>query len=160
MHLLLKMANLVALLFLCAVATASAINIPNVIIRPGIAMPMVGSGSCCGSYNISSWIQAGGRHIDTSCDYGSEPDVAAALQVVLTVVSCLFQHKYEYWILCELLLKILARQASGLKRSDYWVTSKIDPEDYGPDVATAIQSQVLNPLQLDYVDLILMRMLL
>lgn len=44
--------------------------IPTVPIN-GLNMPVVGSGSCCGSYNITSWLAEGGRHIDTSCDYGS-----------------------------------------------------------------------------------------
>jgi hypothetical protein len=26
-------------------------------------MPVVGSGSCCGSYNITSWLAVGGIHI-------------------------------------------------------------------------------------------------
>ena len=93
-------------------------------------MPVVGQGSCCGAYNISSWLQAGGTHIDTcvwadlafractlpkshphtrrplplplarSVDYGSQPTIAAAIQ------------------------------ASGIPRSQLWITSKVRPWAY------------------------------
>jgi hypothetical protein len=33
-------------------------------------MPVVGAGSCCGAYNITTWLSLGGTHIDTSVDYG------------------------------------------------------------------------------------------
>jgi len=29
-----------------------------------LQMPVVGQGSCCGAYNISSWLSQGGIHIE------------------------------------------------------------------------------------------------
>ena len=45
---------------------------PYVIIKPNVHMPVVGLGSCCGTYNVTAWIGEGFRAIDTSCDYGSQ----------------------------------------------------------------------------------------
>lgn len=98
----------------------------NVIIRPNVSMPIVGLGSCCGTYNVAAWIALGYRHIDTSCDYGSQPTIGAAVR------------------------------ASGVPRSHFFITSKINPENYGPDVSGVLQEQVLGPLGMDYVDLLLM----
>lgn len=81
--------------------------------------------SCCGSYNISTWLSQvspyparapvrtagpltthphltilqGGTHIDTSCDYGSQPSIAAAIA------------------------------ASGIARDKLWITSKLNVEN-------------------------------
>lgn len=51
------------------------VPVPTVPIGGGVEMPILGLGSCCGSYNVTSWLGMGLRHIDTSCDYGSEPAV-------------------------------------------------------------------------------------
>jgi diketogulonate reductase-like aldo/keto reductase len=89
-------------------------------------MPVVGQGSCCGAYNISSWLAAGGLHIDTSVDYGSQPTIAAAIQ------------------------------ASGVPRSALWITSKLNVESCALDMSADLQALVLAPLQMDYVDLLLL----
>jgi len=109
-----------------SLALGLAAAMPYAIINPGLHMPVVGLGSCCGTYNVTAWIQLGNRHIDTSCDYGSEPTIGDAIR------------------------------ASGVPRGDFFVTSKINPENYGPDVTSVVQDQVLTPLGLDYVDLLLM----
>ena len=88
-------------------------------------MPVVGQGSCCGAYNISSWLSAGGTHIDTSVDYGSQPTIATAIQ------------------------------ASGIPRSKLWITSKLNVESCATNMTAALASLVLAPLQVDYVDLLL-----
>jgi 2,5-diketo-D-gluconate reductase A len=88
-------------------------------------MPIVGSGSCCGTYNISSWLGQGGIHIDTSCDYGSQPTIAAAVQ------------------------------ASGIPRSKLWITSKLNVESCATNMTQALFDLVLQPLQMEYVDLLL-----
>jgi diketogulonate reductase-like aldo/keto reductase len=88
-------------------------------------MPVVGEGSCCGTYNIPTWLSSGGRHIDTSCDYGSQPTIAAAVQ------------------------------ASGIPRSQLWVTSKLNVESCASNMTAALYELVLNPLQMTYVDLLL-----
>ena len=89
-------------------------------------MPVVGQGSCCGAYNISTWLSQGGVHIDTSCDYGSQPTISQAVQ------------------------------ASGIPRSKLWITSKLNVESCGLDMAADLQSLVLAPLQMEYVDLLLL----
>ena len=89
-------------------------------------MPVVGQGSCCGAYNISSWLAAGGTHIDTSCDYGSQPTVGAAVR------------------------------ASNAPRSSLWITSKLNVESCGTDMTAALNTLVLQPLGMSYVDLLLL----
>lgn len=89
-------------------------------------MPIVGQGSCCGTYNISSWLLQGGIHIDTSCDYGSQPTIAKAVQ------------------------------ASGVPREQLWITSKINVESCATNMTQALYDLVLTPLQMDYVDLLLL----
>jgi 2,5-diketo-D-gluconate reductase A len=120
-------------LALAAAATASAL-VPTVQLctppaRPNHAcypMPILGAGSCCGSYNISSWLAAGGRHIDTSVDYGSQPDIAAAIQ------------------------------ASGIPREQLWITSKLNVESCATNMSQALFDLVLAPLQTSYLDLLLL----
>ena len=60
----------------CLLATLALAKVPTtkVCMHDGacVEMPVVQSGSCCGLYNITSWLGAGGRAIDTSCDYGSQ----------------------------------------------------------------------------------------
>ena len=68
-------------------------------------MPIVGEGSCCGTYNITSWLNAGGIHIDTSTDYGSQPDIGNAIR------------------------------ASGIPRANLWLTSKLNVESWCVRVA-------------------------
>jgi 2,5-diketo-D-gluconate reductase A len=88
-------------------------------------MPVVQQGSCCGAYNISSWLALGGRAIDTSTDYGSQPAIGAAVI------------------------------ASGIPRSQLWITSKLNVESCASNMTAALFQQVLQPLQMDYVDLLL-----
>lgn len=66
----------VATTFLVArvAAAPAAVNVPTVPLchNDGTCynMPVVGSGSCCGSYNISSWLAQGGVHIGEGCVLG------------------------------------------------------------------------------------------
>jgi hypothetical protein len=119
-----------------AAALAAPADIPTVSICTTSApktcykMPVVGQGSCCGAYNISSYLQAcssspSSCHIDTSVDYGSQPTIAAAVK------------------------------ASGLPRSSLWITSKLNVESSALDMSADLDSLVLAPLQMDYVDLLL-----
>lgn len=82
--------------------------------------------SCCGSYNISTWLSQGGIHIDTSVDYGSQPDIAAAIA------------------------------ASGIPREKLWITSKLNVESCGTNMTQALFDLVLSPLNTNYVDLLLL----
>ena len=101
----------------------------------GNLIPSVMEGSCCGTYNITAWIEqckADGAvlcGIDTSTDYGSQPAIGAAMR------------------------------ASGLPRSAFFITSKINVEHAvapGQSVLQIIHDDVLTPLGLDYVDLLLL----
>lgn len=89
-------------------------------------MPVVGQGSCCGSYNISSWLALGGRHIDTSCDYGSQPAISEAIA------------------------------GAGVPRDQLWLTSKLNVESCAPNMTADLFQLVLEPLKVDYVDLLLL----
>jgi len=115
-----------------AAAAAGPANIPTVPICSGRSgagtcykMPVVGQGSCCGAYNISSALAAGFTHIDTSVDYGSQPTIAAAIA------------------------------ASGIPRAELWVTSKLNVESCATDMSGDLQKLVLGPLNMTYVDLLL-----
>lgn len=88
-------------------------------------MPVVGQGSCCGAYNITSALEAGFTHIDTSVDYGSQPTIAGAIA------------------------------ASGIPRSSLWITSKLNVESISLDMTGALTTLVLEPLNVTYVDLLL-----
>jgi diketogulonate reductase-like aldo/keto reductase len=111
-------------------AISTALPIPTIPIKDYnggfLNMPIVGQGSCCGTYNISSWLLQGGIHIDTSCDYGSQPTIAKAVQ------------------------------ASGVPREQLWITSKINVESCATNMTQALYDLVLTPLQMDYVDLLLL----
>ena len=113
-----------------SVASGSPADIPTVPICTSdksacYKMPVVGAGSCCGTYNISSWLALGGIHIDTSCDYGSQPTIATAVQ------------------------------NSNVPRANLWVTSKLNVESCATNMTAALYELVLNPLQMSYVDLLL-----
>ena len=95
-------------------------------LAPCYNMPVVGQGSCCGSYNITSWLSAGGIHIDTSCDYGSQPTVGAAVV------------------------------ASGIPRENLWITSKLNVESCATNMTSDLFTLVLEPLGMNYVDLLLL----
>ena len=48
---------------------------PTVEIAPGVVMPRINLGTCCGSESTNSfpaWYAAGGRGVDTALDYGKE----------------------------------------------------------------------------------------
>ena len=128
-----RLASAAALL---AAASAGPADVPTVPICTTGAnkgkcynMPVVGQGSCCGAYNITSWLSAGGIHIDTSCDYGSQPTVGAAML------------------------------ASGAPRSSLWLTSKLNVESCSTNMTGALFDLVLGPLGAGaggYVDLLLL----
>lgn len=91
-----------------------------------VMMPAIGLGTCCGTYNATEWLRLGGRNLDTSMDYGSQPNLGNVVR------------------------------ASGIPRAEIVITSKLNPATYGPDMADAMQQNVLGPLQMDYVDLLLL----
>ena len=113
----------IAAILAALVAVAAIPNVPTVPLM-GLDMPVMQSGSCCGLYNISSYIAVGGRAIDTSSDYGSQPSIAAAIA------------------------------SSGIPRESFWITSKLNVEVIAANMTAALYSLVLNPLNTTYVDLL------
>lgn len=66
---------IIATLFLALVADAKPNMSPTVEISPGVHMPRINLGTCCGSESTNSfpiWYAHGGRGVDTALDYGKE----------------------------------------------------------------------------------------
>ena len=91
--LLLSSATLAAVVYLASpqaigtparLSAAPSVAIPSVEIAPGVQMPVINVGTCCGSdaRGVTAWLEAGGRGIDTAFDYGGvgEKFVPGALQ--------------------------------------------------------------------------------
>ena len=60
---------------LATTALAAAPLIPTLEIAPGVQMPRINLGTCCGSEvtnSFPSWWAAGGHGVDTAFDYGKE----------------------------------------------------------------------------------------
>ena len=52
-------------------------------IAPGVNLPTIGLGTCCGSdpkVGLAPWLEAGGISIDTAFDYSDQRDIAAVLK--------------------------------------------------------------------------------
>jgi len=108
-------------------------------IAPGVHMPRINLGTCCGSkpaVGLGPWLDNGGVGIDTAFDYSDQADIATVLK------------------------------ARKLPRSSFFVTTKI-PAGFGanktdcdaqsgPDVAMKYVVQDLKELGLEYVDLVLL----
>jgi 2,5-diketo-D-gluconate reductase B len=71
-------------------------------------------------------LEAGCRHIDTAQGYNNEQDVARAIR------------------------------ASGVPRDDIFITTKVKPENFGPDQVGPSIRESLEKLQTDQVDLLLL----
>ena len=91
---------------------------------------------CCEPRRLPALARAGSAHRhprraassprSTSVDYGSQPTIAAAIA------------------------------ASGIPRSNLWITSKLNVESCATDMSSALQTLVLAPLAMTYVDLLLL----
>jgi len=106
--------------------------VPSVTIIPGIEMPMLALGTarvslaeCTVQQAVQQWLELGGRHIDTAFDYGTQPDVGAALKV------------------------------TSVPRKDIFVTTKVPGPIGKKEVMDLIQNTSLPQLGLDYIDLVL-----
>lgn len=108
----------------------SGSDIPNITLNNGVQIPQVGFGV----FKIDpsetkratlEALEAGYRHIDTAQMYGNEREVGEAVR------------------------------ASGLDRSDVFVTSKLNNPFHAPDDAMRAFKGTLEALDLDYVDLFL-----
>ena len=71
----LLVASSATVLLALGLASAAPPIAPTVKIAPGVAMPRINLGTCCGSKVTSAfpaWYAAGGRGVDTAFDYGKE----------------------------------------------------------------------------------------
>ena len=110
--------------------TLAAASLPGgpatVLIAPGVHMPRLNLGTCCGSdptVGVKAWFAAGGTGIDTAWDYKDQPAIAAQLR------------------------------ASGKKRGAYFLTTKV-PAGIGAlegNRTDCDNSGNLTQLALDYV---------
>eukprot|EP00756_Hemistasia_phaeocysticola_P002348 Hpha_TRINITY_DN11626_c0_g1::TRINITY_DN11626_c0_g1_i2::g.48981::m.48981 len=85
---------------LATIAAAAVAAVPTVQVAPGVNMPMINLGTCCGSkpsVGVQPWIAAGGHGIDTAWDYFDQKDIATAIK------------------------------ASGVKREDLFILTKVPP---------------------------------
>uniref|UniRef100_A0A7S1WWF9 NADP-dependent oxidoreductase domain-containing protein n=1 Tax=Alexandrium catenella TaxID=2925 RepID=A0A7S1WWF9_ALECA len=126
------MGRLLVLAVLAASSAPATSSVPSVRIADGVDMPMLAFGtakssltSCSAQQGVEQWLQLGGRHIDTADTYGTQPDVGRALH------------------------------ASGVPRSEVFITTKI-PGPIGKEAVTdKIMNTALPQLGVDYIDLVL-----
>lgn len=121
--------------FLCVLALlheGSGVSVPSRVIAPGVEMPMLAFGTYRGSLKectvtgaVEKWLQLGGRHIDTAFDYGTQPDVGAALK------------------------------QTAVSRRDIFLTTKIPGPIGKDNVTHLIMNTSLPQLGVDYIDLVL-----
>lgn len=128
-----------ALLASLSLASAAGVNTSSVEIAPGVVMPSVNLGTCCGSQpkdGLQGWLDAGGRGIDTAFDYSDQVDIAA----------------------------VLAKNPS-ITRSELFITTKVPAGfgnltdcsiEHGADVSYGYVQENLRELGVDYVDLVLL----
>lgn len=111
--------------------TANALAADSVVeIAPGVTMPVIGYGvfqipADATERAVVDAIESGYRHIDTASIYGNEAAVGAGIR------------------------------ASGIDRSELFVTTKLWNDDQGAASAAAALDASLTRLGLDYVDLYL-----
>lgn len=130
--------SVVAIAF-ALLALAAAVDIPSVPLmnaaRPGLKMPVAGIGTWgygepgevwnddIAEKAVSQWLALGGRRIDGANDYHDQPGVAKAVN------------------------------ASGVARSDIFITSKLSPNGYNETLKQ--MTKILSDLNMSYVDLLL-----
>ena len=111
-------------------------RVPHRTLYTGAAMPAVGLGTFGSDKYAGAQVAeavrgaaaVGYRHFDCASVYGNEPEIGAALRDVL---------------------------ASGVRREDLWVTSKVWNDSHGPGRVVASCEQSLRDLRLDFLDLYL-----
>jgi 2,5-diketo-D-gluconate reductase A len=109
---------------------ASSVQIPTIELPGEVSIPQFGIGVFQvppeeTTENVTHAIEAGYRHIDTAKAYGNEAQVGQAVR------------------------------ASGLDRSEFFITTKVFNSDHGHDKATAAIKASLGRLEMEHVDLIL-----
>lgn len=100
--------------------------VPSIDIGGGVMMPQVGLGTCCGKYDAPTWISLGGRYLDSAIDYGSQGTIGKAVS------------------------------ASGIDRKEFFIVSKIEPENYTVDMSVVMEKDILQSLKMTYIDLLLL----
>ena len=104
----------------------------------GVRMPMLGYGCCCRpgvtgpsfEHTLRTYLDAGGRLIDTAAGYFNHPEVGRAATKFLG--------------------------AKGLPRDDLFITSKVAYPYGGHDTTAMGVDTVLHDLNMDHVDLLLL----
>lgn len=119
----------------CLTATArdmgtTEAHVPTVLLNNGLLMPRFGLGTFLQpsdevcEQSCLTALKAGYRHIDTAHAYQNERGVGRAVK------------------------------ASGIPRSEIWITSKIWPTEYGEGKTMEAIDRMLRRLQTDYIDLL------
>ncbi len=105
-------------------------NVPLVVLNNGVEMPRFGLGTFMQGSNETckqsclTALKAGYRHIDTAHAYYDEEGVGQAIR------------------------------ESGIPREEIWVTSKLWPTEYGEGKTLKAIDEMLERMQLDYIDLL------
>lgn len=108
----------------------TAANVPMVQLNNGVLMPQFGLGTFMQpsdevcEQSCLTALKAGYRHIDTAHAYNDEAGVGRAVK------------------------------KSGIPRNEIWVTSKIWPTEYGEGKTLKAIDDMLERMQLDYIDLL------
>lgn len=112
----------------------TAAGVPLVQLNNGILMPQFGLGTflqpsdeVCEQSCLTA-LRAGYRHIDTAHAYNDEEGVGRAVKRFMT--------------------------ESGTPREQIWITSKLWPTEYGEGTTMKAIDEMLERLQLDYIDLL------
>ncbi len=125
-----------ALLAWCGICAAGAqektttANVPLVVLNNGVEMPRFGLGTFMQGSNETckqsclTALKAGYRHIDTAHAYYDEEGVGQSIR------------------------------ESGIPREEIWVTSKLWPTEYGEGKTLKAIDEMLERMQLDYIDLL------
>jgi diketogulonate reductase-like aldo/keto reductase len=110
-------------------------------IAPGVVMPTMSLGTCCGSdpsVGVAPWLAAGGVGIDTANDYRDQPAIAAALNATGTARNKIF-----------LTTKVPA--GTGVISSTARLDCSLDPHR-----SLSVLQDNLEQLQMSHVDLVLL----
>lgn len=111
----------------------SAGGVPNVTIAPNVSMPMLAFGTmtisnegCAVHSAVEQWLRIGGRHIDMSLVYKTQPDAGKGIK------------------------------ASGIPRNEMFLTTKVEgPIGYNESIKQVVEID-LQQVGVDYFDLLLM----
>lgn len=108
----------------------TAANVPMVQLNNGILMPQFGLGTFLQpsdevcEQSCLTALKAGYRHIDTAHAYNDEAGVGRAVK------------------------------ESGIPREEIWITNKLWPTEYGKGKTLKAIDEMLERMQLDYIDLL------